>query len=327
MSGSGSRGRRGAGEPGHRGERSGQGSRGGRSGQGPRRGGSDQGGRPAQGPRGDRDRQRPSSRGSARGRATSDRGLDGTQVEGRQSVRELLLAGTRRTREVLIAEELDPSPILADIAELARDLKVPVREISRRRHDAESRTESSQGVIARAAPLPDHGLATLIRTPRDGGAPFLLALDGITDPGNLGAMLRTAECAGVSGVLLPRHRSAHVSPTVTKTAAGAVEHVPMALVGGLPATIEQLRRSGVWVLGFDASGTRSLHEVAVGGQPVCIVVGAEGKGLGRLVRERCDELVSIPMLGALGSLNVATSAALAMYEVVRARSTARDGTA
>lgn len=248
-----------------------------------------------------------------------ERGLDGTQVEGRHAVRELLLAGNRRVREVLIAEEMDPAEILQDIADLARDLKVPLREISRRRLDAESRTEASQGVVAHAEPLRDHSLADLAAG--NGSAPpFLLALDGVTDPGNLGAIIRTAECAGVTGLVLPRHRAVHVTPTVTKAAAGAVEHVPMSLVGGLPTAIEDLRKRGVWVVGLDAGGDRSLHRSDLGSGPVCLVLGAEGEGLSRLVRQRCDEVVSIPLLGSLSSLNVATAAAVAVYEVVRRRS-------
>ena len=277
---------------------------------------------------------RSSGRGPLGSGRSPERGLDGTQVEGRHAVRELLLAGTRRVREVLIAEQMDPAEILDDIVELAQDLKVPVREISKRRLDTESRTEASQGVVAHADPLPEHSLEDLAR-PRPatgagvgagsgagaGGAPFLVAVDGVTDPGNLGAIIRTAECAGVTGILLPRHRAVHVTPTVTKTAAGAVEHVPMALVGGLPAAIEEMKSHGVWVIGLDAGGEKSLHEVELSDEPVCLVLGAEGEGLSRLVRQRCDQIVSIPLIGSLSSLNVSTAAALAMYEVVRRRAT------
>ena len=249
----------------------------------------------------------------------TERGLDGTQVEGRHAVRELLLAGTRKVKEVLLAEQMDPAEILDDIIDLAHDLKVPVREISKRRLDAESRTEASQGVVAHAAPLRDHGLDDLATGAPGGPAPFLVAVDGVTDPGNLGAIIRTAECAGVTGLLLPRHRAVHITPTVTKAAAGAVEHVPMALVGGLPTAIADLKARGVWVVGLDAGGDRSLHQMGVADQPVCLVLGAEGEGLSRLVRQRCDEIVGIPLLGSLSSLNVATAAALAIYEVVRSR--------
>lgn len=237
-------------------------------------------------------------------------------------MRELLLAGTRRTREVLIAEHMDPAEILDDIVELAHDLKVPVREISKRRLDAESRTEASQGVVAHADELEPVTLPELYRQRSGSPAPFLVAMDGVTDPGNLGAVIRTAECAGVTGLVLPRHRAVHVTPTVTKAAAGAVEHVPMAVVGGLPAALAELRENGVWVVGLDAGGDRSLHRSELGAGPVCLVLGAEGAGLSRLVRQRCDEILSIPLLGKLSSLNVSTAAALAIYEVVRRRAEA-----
>jgi len=240
------------------------------------------------------------------------------QVEGRQAVRELLLAGRRKVHEVLIAEDVDRAEVLEDIAELAEDLRVPVRQISRKRLDAESHTEASQGVVAHAAELPEADLDDLVR-PSGGTAPFLLALDGVTDPGNLGALIRTAECAGVSGVVLPRHRAVHVTPTVTKAAAGAVEHVPIALVGGLPTALSRLRDAGVWVVGLDASADQSVHDLQIHDQPVCLVLGAEGSGLSRLVRQRCDEVVSIPLKGQLGSLNVSVAGAVACYEIVRQR--------
>ena len=253
------------------------------------------------------------------GRRSAPKGLGGMQVEGRQSVRELLLAGRRKVHEILIADDVDHADVLDDIVELAADFRVPVHEMSRRRIDAASHTEASQGVVAHAEELPTADLDDLCRKNPSGAAPFLLALDGVTDPGNLGALIRTAECAGVSGMVLPRHRAVHVTPTVTKAAAGAVEHVPIALVGGLPTAITRMRDAGVWVIGLDASGDRTIHDLDVGGQPVCLVLGAEGSGLSRLVRERCDVISSIPLLGKLGSLNVSVAGAVACYEIVRQR--------
>jgi 23S rRNA (guanosine2251-2'-O)-methyltransferase len=152
-----------------------------------------------------------------------------------------------------------------------------------------------------------------------GVPPFLLAVDGVTDPGNLGALLRSAECAGVTGIVLPRHRAVHVTPTVAKTAAGAVEHLRFAIVGGLPASLRQLSRHGVWVVGLDGSGLVSLWDLPAADGPIALVLGAEGRGLSRLARQRCDEVVSIPMGGSLGSLNVAAAGALACFEVARRR--------
>lgn len=257
-------------------------------------------------------------------RSTASKGLGGTQVEGRQAVRELLLS-ERKVQEILIANEMDPAEILTDILELAAERRALVHHVSRGKLDTESRTAASQGVIARADELSPVSLDDLCAGLGGGSSipdepPFLIAVDGVTDPGNLGALIRTAECAGVTGLVLPKHRAVHVTPTVTKAAAGAIEHVPMALVGGLPAAIAQMQQRGVWVIGLDAGGETSLHDMTLAAEPVCLVLGAEGAGLSRLVRQRCDQLVSIPLRGQLGSLNVATAGALACYEVVRRRS-------
>jgi 23S rRNA (guanosine2251-2'-O)-methyltransferase len=237
-------------------------------------------------------------------------------------VRELLIAGRRRVRDVWLAEGMDESGVVAEIVELASDIRVPVRRVSRTRLDGEARTDAPQGVLAHAEPLPEHELDDLLRPRQDGQKPFLLALDGITDPHNLGALLRTAESAGVTGVLLPRHRAAHVTPTVAKAAAGAIEHVPMAVVPGLPAALIALKERGVWTVGLDADADQPLFGLEVASEPVAIVLGAEGSGLSRLVRQRCDLLVAIPQRGAIESLNVSAAGALALYEVARRRSAA-----
>jgi 23S rRNA (guanosine2251-2'-O)-methyltransferase len=245
-------------------------------------------------------------------------GLGGDQVEGRQAVRELLLARRRPVREVWLLADQEPADIITDIVELAASERVPVREVGKGRFFAEARCEAPQGVLAKAAPLEEVALADLT-TARGTPPPFLLAVDGVTDPGNLGALLRSAECAGVTGVVLPRHRAVHVTPTVTKAAAGAVEHLRFAVVGGLPAALQQLTAAGVWVVGLDAGAPRDLWTLPAGDGPIALVLGAEGSGLSRLVRQRCDELVSIPLRGALGSLNVGVAGALACFEVARAR--------
>ena len=251
--------------------------------------------------------------------ARSTKGLGGEQVEGRQAVRELLIAGTRKVREVWVASDLDERDVVADIIALAHSQRVPVLEVNRRKLEAEARSEAPQGVLAKAAPVPEVELSRLIER-RAGRAPFLVAVDGVTDPGNLGALLRCCDGAGVDGVILPRHRAVHVTPTVAKSAAGAIEHVPIALVGGLPTTITQMRDAGIWVVGLDDAADRSLFDLGdLATEGICLVLGAEGAGLSRLVRERCDLVVSIPMLGRLSSLNVSAAAALATYEVARHR--------
>ncbi|MCP3988029.1 MAG: 23S rRNA (guanosine(2251)-2'-O)-methyltransferase RlmB [Actinomycetia bacterium] len=227
-----------------------------------------------------------------------------------------MIAGTRPVREILLSDDNDRADILEDITELARQLDVPVKTITRKRLAAEAASSAPQGVLARAVPLPEHDLEQLLETAN----PFLLVLDGVTDPGNLGALLRTAECAGVTGVILPRHRSVHISPTVTKAAAGAVEHLPMALVGGIPSALSQLSDAGVVIAGLDAGGSDSLFSgFAMADGPIALVLGAEGRGLSRLVRQRVDKLVAIPLHGDLNSLNVAAAAAIACFEVVRRR--------
>jgi 23S rRNA (guanosine2251-2'-O)-methyltransferase len=152
-----------------------------------------------------------------------------------------------------------------------------------------------------------------------GPGAFLVALDGVTDPRNLGAVLRTAAVAGAGGVIVPRRGAALLTPAAVKAAAGAVEHVPIVVVSGIPAALEQLRRAGTWTVGLDADGTTSLFELTVADQALALVLGAEGRGLGRLARERCDVVARIPTSGVLGSLNVASAAAVACFEVVRRR--------
>ncbi len=265
-----------------------------------------------------RDRGRTGTAGGGRTKAT---GIGGEQVEGRNAVRELLVAGRRRVREVVVSTDRANAPVLDDILTLATQLHVPVRELGRTKLDQLARTEAHQGVVASAAPLPEDELDDLLdgRRSPDGGHPLLLAADGVTDPGNLGALLRTAECAGVTGVVLPRHRAVHVTPAVTKAAAGAVEHLRFAVVGGLPAALASATDAGALVIGLDADGDASVFDLPPLDRPVVLVVGAEGRGLGRLVRQRCEVVASIPMRGATESLNVSVAGGIALFEVLRQR--------
>lgn len=246
--------------------------------------------------------------------------LGGEQIEGRQAVRELLLAGNRRVREIWVASDLDDNDTVQDILDIASHERVPVQYVARKRLEAAARSEAPQGLIAYADGVPEVELASLILRQPGRPAPFLVAVDGVTDPGNLGALLRSCEGAGVHGVILPRHRAVHVTPTVAKAAAGAVEHVPMAMVGGLPSALATMKEHGIWVVGLDDAADRDLFDLGdLARDGICLVMGAEGAGLSRLVRERCDLVVSIPMMGRLSSLNVSAAAALATYEVTRAR--------
>ena len=224
-------------------------------------------------------------------------------------MRELLAARTRRTRDVWMSVDDD------EIAELATQARVPIKRVSRGSLDAQARTDAPQGVLAHADPLPEARLETLCAAK----APFLIVLDGVTDPQNLGALLRTASLAGATGAVLPRHRAVHVTPAVAKAAAGAIEHLPIAVVGGIAGAMQVLAAHGVWTVGLDADAPTPIWDLAVADTSVALVLGAEGSGLSRLVRSRCDLLVAIPQRGPLGSLNVAAAGAVAAFEVARRR--------
>jgi 23S rRNA (guanosine2251-2'-O)-methyltransferase len=252
-------------------------------------------------------------------RTQATQGLGGDQVEGRQAVRELLRANRRPVKSLLLADGMDAAAILDDIERLASTRRVRVEYVSRRRIDSVARTDAAQGVVALARPIEETPLESLCEPSRRGRVPFLLVLDGITDPHNLGAVLRSSECAGVTGIVLPRHRSAHLSPTVAKVAAGAIEYLPMAVVAGIPAALQKLSASGVWTVGLVGESKQTLYGLALGDQPVALVLGSEGAGLAALTRKRCDALASIPQHGRLASLNVSTAGAIACFDVARQR--------
>jgi 23S rRNA (guanosine2251-2'-O)-methyltransferase len=251
--------------------------------------------------------------------------LGGDQVEGRQAVLELLKVGRRTVRRVVLAEEQEPSPLLDRIEELAARLRVPVETVPRARLDSQARTESPQGVLAIANPIEPVPLEDLCRPTAKGTQPFLLVAAGLTDPRNLGALLRSAECAGVTGVILPRHRSVRLSPTVTKTAAGAIEHLSFTAVGGIPAALTVMTELGVWSIGLAGESDQSLYDLPLGEGPIALVVGNEEKGLPPLVRRRCDAVVRIPQHGTLPSLNVGVAGAVACFEVARQRQIGASG--
>jgi 23S rRNA (guanosine2251-2'-O)-methyltransferase len=244
--------------------------------------------------------------------------LGGEQVEGQQAVRELLRARRRRVRQVAVAEGRDNPGPLREIHELARAAGVPVHRVSRSQLAAMAVTEAPQGVLARADPLPIAALDSLVAA--GAPAPFLVVLDGVTDPHNFGAIIRSALGAGATGLVTGRHRSAPLSPAALKAAAGAAEYLPIATVPGVPAALSTLAGQKVWTVALDPAASSPVWDLAVATEPLALVLGAEGKGLGRLARQRCDLAVRIPLQGPLHSLNVAAAAALACFEVARARS-------
>ena len=183
------------------------------------------------------------------------------------------------------------------------------------RLDREARTEGHQGVLAFASRLETVALDSLLENAR----PFLLVCDGVTDPRNLGAMLRSADAAGGTGVIVPRHRSARISPTVTKTAAVAIEYMTFCDVGGIPAAINQLNKAEILTVGLAGESKDSLYDLDLGSGPVALVVGGEEKGLATLTRKRCAAVVSIPQLGKISSLNAGVAVSVAAFEVARQR--------
>lgn len=253
--------------------------------------------------------------GPRRAPARDKEGLGGEQVEGRHAVLELLKARRRAVQRIYVAEAQDPSEILDAIELEAQRQRVPVQVVSMTRLDREARTEGHQGVLAFAARLETVPLETLLEQKH----PFLLVCDGITDPRNLGAMLRSADGAGVTGVVVPRHRSARISPTVTKTAAGAIEYLTFSDVGGVPSAIDQLNKAGVLTVGLAGESKQSLYDVDLASTPVALVVGGEQSGLAALTRKRCAAVVSIPQLGKISSLNAGVAASVAAFEVARQR--------
>ncbi len=243
-------------------------------------------------------------------------------VVGRNAVLELLKGG-RDVNRLLVAEG-SPAGSLAEILARARAQGVIVETVTRSRLDAIAAGYRHQGVLAYAAPVPYADLDELLDTAAaQDSPPFLLLLDGIEDPQNLGAILRTADAAGVSGVIIPKRRSCPLSAAVAKTSAGAVEYVPVARAANLVQTIGRLKERGYWVAGADMTGRAEYYEADLTGA-LALVIGGEGKGLSRLVKEKCDFLVRLPMMGRINSLNASVAAAVLMYEAVRQRRKASD---
>jgi len=250
-------------------------------------------------------------------RRTPPPGENDGVIEGRNAVIEALRVGTSIDKIYLARGETDTA--LGHIASTARNQGVVVVEADRRKLDGMSRTHAHQGVIALAAVRAYADLEDILAAAEQRGEPPLLVVcDELSDPHNLGAVIRTAECAGAHGVIIPKRRSAGLTAVVAKTSAGAVSHVPVARVANLPACLKELKKRGIWVFGSDAAGERVLYEADLKG-PAAIVIGSEGTGMGRLVTETCDFLVRIPMNGKLNSLNASAAAAILLYEAVRQR--------
>ena len=239
-------------------------------------------------------------------------------VEGRNAVIEALRAG-RAIDKIFIAKG-DVDKALGHIASKARDKGIVVVECDRKKLDFMSQTHAHQGVIALCAVREYCTVEDIFAVAEERGEkPFVIVCDEISDPHNLGAIIRSAECAGAHGVIIPKRRSAGLTAIVDKSSAGAAEHMAIARVPNIPAAIKELKDRGLWVYGTAADGQSDLWHTDFTGS-VALVIGSEGDGMGRLVRESCDFNVSLPMKGQVSSLNASAAAAIVMYEVLRQRS-------
>ncbi len=239
-------------------------------------------------------------------------------IEGRNAVIEALRAGRSIDKIYLARGDVDKT--LGHIASKAREKGVVVVECDRRKLDFMSRTHAHQGVIALCAVRDTCSIDDIFAIAEERGEPpFVVVCDEISDPHNLGAIIRSAECAGAHGVIIPKRRSAGLTAIVDKASAGAAEHMAVARVANLPAALQELKKRGLWVYGTAADGQSELWKTDFSGA-VALVIGSEGDGMGRLVRECCDFIVSLPMRGQINSLNASAAAAIVMYEVLRQRS-------
>ncbi|MDY2684928.1 MAG: 23S rRNA (guanosine(2251)-2'-O)-methyltransferase RlmB [Selenomonadaceae bacterium] len=234
---------------------------------------------------------------------------------GRNAVTEALRAGRGINRVLLVPGDRKA----AELEDLAREHNVPVEHVKRERIEALAGGMRHQGVLAWAAPVPYATLEDILhRAEEKGEPPFLVLLDELEDPHNLGALLRTADATGVHGILIPKRRSVPLNATVAKTSAGAVEYVPVARIGNIVQTLKALKAKGFWVAGADMDGAQNYWEADLTG-PLVLVVGSEGHGMTRLTKENCDFIVRMPMVGQINSLNASVAGSILMYESMRQR--------
>ncbi len=238
-------------------------------------------------------------------------------IYGMHAVRVMLERHPERVHNVRIAQQRE-DPRVRAIDELARRHHRPVQRVDLHALKQQLGDVAHQGVAADITPLPPWTEDELLAALQSASAPLLLALDGVQDPHNLGACLRSADACGALAVIVPRDRAAQVTPAVRKVAVGAAETTPVVAVTNLVRTLKLLKQAGLWVVGADAAGDKSAHQADLKG-PVVLVLGAEGTGLRRLTQQNCDFLVRLPQLGAVESLNVSVAAGMLLYEAVRQR--------
>jgi 23S rRNA (guanosine2251-2'-O)-methyltransferase len=247
-------------------------------------------------------------------------------IFGRRVVSEALRAG-RTVRRVYLGSKPGPESPLAEIERLARRAHIPVQVLERRALDrlvgpTGGHQAQHQNVVAEVLDYEYVEVDDLLAVAHERNEkPLLLALDQLQDPQNLGSLIRTAEACGVHGVILPRHRAVGVTPAVEKASAGAIEHLKVAEVHNLNRLADDLKKQGIWIVGLDADGDTPLEKLDAS-MPLCVVVGSEGKGISRLLREKCDFVVTLPMRGQVASLNAAVAGSIVLYDLFRRRASA-----
>ncbi|MGL5633951.1 MAG: 23S rRNA (guanosine(2251)-2'-O)-methyltransferase RlmB [Sarcina sp.] len=239
-------------------------------------------------------------------------------VEGRNAVIELLKSGRTTIEQIFIANGKIEGSITKIIA-LAKEKKVMIKEVDRKKLDSLSETNAHQGVIAQITPFKYSEVEDILEYAESRNEkPFIIILDELEDPHNLGSIVRTAELCGVHGIIIPKRRNVGVTGTVYKTAAGAIEHMKIAKVTNINNEIDKLKAKGVWVYGSDIRGTEFSYNVNFSGA-CALIIGNEGKGMSKLTAKKCDLLVKIPMIGKINSLNASVAGGIMMYEVMKSR--------
>ena len=250
-------------------------------------------------------------------RREEPRELPDDVLVGRNAVTEALKSG-RGINKLWIASG-DREGSVSEIAALAKERGIVMQYVERAKIESVAGGHRHQGVLAYVAPVPYAELDDILKAAEaKGEAPFLVLLDELEDPHNLGALLRTADATGVHGILIPKRRSVSLNATVAKTSAGAVEYVPVARIGNIAQTLKKLKEKGFWVAGADMDGEKAYYEADLTG-PLVLVVGSEGRGMSRLTKEACDFIVSMPMVGRINSLNASVAGSILMYESMRQR--------
>lgn len=263
------------------------------------------------------EKNRPHPESAHKGRREEPRELPEDVLVGRNAVTEALKSG-RGINKILLASG-DREGSVTEIAALAKERGIVVQYVERAKIEALAGGHRHQGVLAYVAPVPYAELDDILKSAEEKGEePFLVLLDELEDPHNLGALLRTADATGVHGILIPKRRSVSLNATVAKTSAGAVEYVPVARIGNVAQTLKKLKQKGFWVAGADMDGDRAYYEADLTG-PLVLVVGSEGRGMSRLTKEACDFIVSMPMVGNINSLNASVAGSILMYESMRQR--------